>query len=136
MARSVSPGGSAARGCLDTAHGGAQASGVAAYLRIAPLGRPPSRDRREDCMPTNGYLHDVLIRLGLTNLGAQTVEFLILRPVKILLIVVLAIVAGRLAARVTRRFIASLGTRAPIQARSDRAPKRASALASTVAGVA
>src|SRR5256714_14261263 len=85
---------------------------------------------------SNGYLYNVFIRLGLTPLAARTAELLILKPAKILLIVVLALIASRLAARVTRRFISSLASRTPVEARSDRTPKRATAIASTAAGVA
>jgi small conductance mechanosensitive channel len=67
---------------------------------------------------------------------SHAVEWLILKPAKILLILLLGFVASRLAARVTRRFINSLASRATVQARSDRAPKRASAIASTAAGIA
>ena len=84
----------------------------------------------------NGYLYNFLIRLGFTDFAARTADFLIERPAKILLIVVLAFVAGRLAARLARTFITSLGSKAQIQARSDRAPKRANAIASTTAGIA
>jgi small conductance mechanosensitive channel len=72
-------------------------------------------------------------KLQFTNCD-QAAEWLILKPAKILLIIVLAVVASRLAARVTRRFINSVAARATAQ--SDRAPKRASAIASTAAGVA
>jgi small conductance mechanosensitive channel len=85
---------------------------------------------------SNGYLYDFFIKLGFSRFAAQTAEFLILRPAKILLIVLLAVIGGRLAARVTRRFISTLGARTPIQIRSDRAPKRATAIGSTAAGVA
>ncbi len=84
----------------------------------------------------NGYLYNLFIKLGLTDFAARTAEFVILKPAKILFIVVLAVVASRLAARVTRRSISSLATRAPIEARSERALKRASALASTASGIA
>ena len=53
----------------------------------------------------NGYLYNLFIRLGFSTLAAQTAELLILKPAKILLIVVLALVASRLAARLTRRLI-------------------------------
>jgi small conductance mechanosensitive channel len=84
----------------------------------------------------NGYLYNLFIKLGLTDFAARTAEFVILKPAKILLIVVLAVVASRLAARLTRRFISSLASRTPVEARSDRTLKRASALASTAAGIA
>ena len=44
---------------------------------------------------TNDYLHNLLLRLGFSDFGARTAEFLILRPAKILLIVALAIIRGR-----------------------------------------
>ena len=84
----------------------------------------------------NGYLYNFFIRLGFTDFAARTGVFLVERPAKILLIVVLALVASRLAARLTSRFITTLGSHAPIQARFDRAPRRATAIASTAAGVA
>ena len=85
---------------------------------------------------TNDYLHNLLLRLGFSDFGARTAEFLILRPAKILLIVALAIIGGRVVARVTRRFIASLASRSTTQIRSGRASQRASALASSAAGIA
>jgi small conductance mechanosensitive channel len=84
----------------------------------------------------NGYLYNFFIRLGFTKFAAQTAEFVILKPAKILLIVLLALIASRLAARVTRRFISSLASRTPVEVRSDRTPKRATAIASTAAGIA
>jgi small-conductance mechanosensitive channel len=85
---------------------------------------------------SNGYLYNFFIRLGFTTFAAQTAELVILKPAKILLIVVLALIASRLAASVTRRFISSLASRTPVEIRSDRTPKRATAIASTAAGVA
>jgi small-conductance mechanosensitive channel len=84
---------------------------------------------------TNNDLYNFLIHLGFSDIAARTVELLIV-PAKVLLTVGLAIIASRLAARVTRRFIASLASRSTIEARSDRATKRASALASSAAGIA
>jgi len=84
---------------------------------------------------TNQNLYTFLIRLGFSDTGARTAEFLIL-PAKILLTVVLTIIAARLAARVMRRSIASIGARSARETGSDRTTKRASALASSAAGIA
>jgi small-conductance mechanosensitive channel len=84
----------------------------------------------------NGYLYNLFIRLGFTNFAAQTAELVILKPAKILLIVLLALLASRLAARLTGRLISSLASRTPVEVRSDRTPKRATVIASTAAGVA
>jgi small-conductance mechanosensitive channel len=74
--------------------------------------------------------HHMLLNIG--KLAAQSGG----RVTKILLILVLAAVASRLAARLTHRAISSLGSRAGIQARYRRAPGRANAVGSSVAGVA
>ena len=81
----------------------------------------------------NGSVCNFFSKLQFHNCN-QAAEWLILKPAKVLLIVLLALVASRLAARVARRFIDSVAARATAQ--SDRAPKRASAIASTAAGVA
>jgi moderate conductance mechanosensitive channel len=81
----------------------------------------------------NGSICNFFSKLHFTNCN-QAAEWLILKPAKVLLIILLAVVAGRLAARVARRFIDSVAARATAQ--SDRAPGRATAIASTAAGVA
>lgn len=81
----------------------------------------------------NGSVCNFFTKLRFTNCN-RAAEWLILKPAKVLLIILLAVVASRLAARVVRRFIDSLAARATVQ--SDRVPKRASAIASTAAGVA
>ena len=81
----------------------------------------------------NGSVCHFFSTLHFTNCD-RAAEWLILKPAKVLLIILLAVVASRLAARVARRFIDSVAARATAQ--SDRAPKRASAIASTAAGVA
>lgn len=74
--------------------------------------------------------HHMLTNLG--TLAARSGG----RVTKIALIVVLATVASRLAGRLTRGVISSLGARAALQARYRRAPGRANAVGSSVAGVA
>jgi len=56
----------------------------------------------------NGYLYNLFIRLGFTTFAAQTAELVILKPAKILLIVLLAFIASRLAAS-SARSLASCG---------------------------
>src|SRR2546430_7863471 len=118
-------------GCLDTPGGVAPASGGSVPARSQR--RPPPTKFGGRTMPND--LHNVLMRLGLSNSAAGTVEVLI-RPAAILLTVVLAVVVSRTAARATRRFVFSLVSRTQAPARSDRAPSRATALASSAAGLA
>lgn len=69
------------------------------------------------------------------NHCANAAQLFIERPIKILFILVLAFLASRFGARLTHRFITSLGSHSAVQARSARAPRRAYALASTSASV-
>src|SRR3954467_8290144 len=85
---------------------------------------------------THGYLYDLFRKLGLTDFGASTGEFLLEKPARILLILLAAWIAGRIAVRGTRRFVSSLhrrGARRLLTGRSDqRMATIADALASLV----
>ena len=84
-----------------------------------------------------GYVYDLLRELGLSDFAARTGNFLLVRPMKILLIVLLAMIAARFAARALRRAVVSFRTRAPIGAASSvRAQQRASTLGDVAAGIA
>lgn len=83
----------------------------------------------------NGYVYNFFIKLGLSDFAARTAQFIVVRPAKILLIVVLALIASRLVARLVRKMISSLGSHSALQARSARAPRRANAFASTAASI-
>jgi moderate conductance mechanosensitive channel len=76
-----------------------------------------------------GYLYDLLRKLGLTDFGARTGEFLLVRPVKVLLIVAIAALVSRLATRWIRGSIRSLQLRAPLLAGTARSEQRAATIA-------
>jgi small conductance mechanosensitive channel len=84
-------------------------------------------------MPDHGYLYDLLRRLGLTEFAASTGEFLLVRPLKVLLIVLLAWLIGRFGARALRRGVRSVRARTPMSATSVRADQRASTLGDVLA---
>src|SRR5438132_8937422 len=77
-----------------------------------------------------GYVYDLLRKLGLSTFGARTGEFLLVRPLKVVLVVVAAMVVSRLAARWLSRTVRSVQLRT-LAGRSRRAEQRAD----TVAGV-
>jgi small conductance mechanosensitive channel len=83
----------------------------------------------------DGYIHDLLLKLGLSEFQARTGDFLLVRPLKILLIVLVAIVAARLAARAIRRALRTMQARSPIRVTSQRAQQRAATLGDVLAGV-
>jgi moderate conductance mechanosensitive channel len=76
-----------------------------------------------------GYIYDLLIKLGLSDFGARTGEFLLVRPLQILLILGAALLLARLAGRAIDRFIRSVQARSPIRLESARAEQRAATLA-------
>jgi small-conductance mechanosensitive channel len=87
----------------------------------------------------HGYLYELLRKLGLSDFQAGTVEFLLVRPLKIAAIVVAVVVLARIGSRAVRRVVVGIHTRAPLLAGTARAQQRAStvghALASLVRAV-
>jgi small conductance mechanosensitive channel len=80
----------------------------------------------------HGYIYELLRKVGLSTFQASTGEFLLVRPLKILLILTLAVVLGRIAARAIRRVIGTAQARSPLRAASPRAEQRADTVADVV----
>jgi small conductance mechanosensitive channel len=87
-------------------------------------------------MSDHGYVYDLLRKLGLSDFGASTGEFLLLRPLKILLVLVAAAMVSRVAARTIRRGLRTALARSPLRAQSPRAQQRATTLGDVLAGLA
>ncbi|HVF74904.1 MAG TPA: mechanosensitive ion channel family protein [Acidimicrobiales bacterium] len=83
----------------------------------------------------HGYIYQLLRKIGLNDFGASTGEFLLVRPLKIVLIVVAMMVLSRLGARALRRFARSVHTRTPMLANSVRAEQRAVTVGDALAGL-
>jgi small conductance mechanosensitive channel len=81
------------------------------------------------------YIYELLVKLGLNDFQARTGEFLLVRPLKILLILVLAVVVSRIASRALRRFISAAERRSPLRASSARAAQRAGTVGDVVTGL-
>ena len=86
-------------------------------------------------MPDHGYVYDALRKAGLSDFAASTGEFLLVRPFKVLLIVVLAMVVSRIGARALRRSVRAVRARAPRSTTSVRAEQRASTLGDVLASL-
>src|SRR4051794_13248123 len=84
---------------------------------------------------THGYLYDLFRKLGLTDFGASTGEFLLEKPARILLILLAAWIAGRIAVRGTRRFVSSLHRRAPSRLLTGRSDQRMATIADALASL-
>jgi len=86
-------------------------------------------------VPDQGYLYELGRKLGLSDFGARTVQFIVVRPLKIVLILAGAVILGRLAARAVRRLLRGVQLRAPIKPSSPRARQRADTIADVLAGL-
>lgn len=86
-------------------------------------------------MQAHGYVYELLRELGLTDFGATTVEFFVVRPMRILIIVVVALVVARFGARAVRKAIRGVASRAPLTSTSARAQQRASTLGDVLASL-
>ena len=84
-----------------------------------------------DCQPDD-WVCTALDKIGLDGFARDTVEFLLERPLKIVLILALALLFARLGSRFAARSIRSIATRSPLREVSPRSEQRAA----TLAGVA
>ena len=80
----------------------------------------------------HGYIYELLRKIGLSTFQSSTGEFLLVRPLKIALILVLAVVAGRLGSRAIRRVVGTAQRRSPLRAASPRAEQRGNTVADVV----
>jgi small conductance mechanosensitive channel len=83
----------------------------------------------------HGYLYELLRKAGLSDFGASTGEFLLVRPLKIAAIVVAAMLIARLAARAAGRSIRGISARSPVRSQSLRAEQRANTVGDVVGGL-
>src|SRR5438105_65687 len=74
---------------------------------------------------TNGYLHDLLVKLGFSDFSARTGEFILEKPVRILFTLTTAWIIIRLASKAMRRFALTLTRRAPSRLLGARMEQRA-----------
>lgn len=83
----------------------------------------------------HGYLFELLRKLGLSEFAAETVSFLLVRPLKMAGIVVAAVVLSRLGGRFVRRFVRDFHTRASLLSGSARAEQRAGTISHALASL-
>jgi small-conductance mechanosensitive channel len=77
------------------------------------------------------YLYDLLRKLGLSHLGAQTGQYFF----KIALILAIAVIASRVGGAFARRLVNSLGTRSSLYIASPRAEQRIRTIGGVVASL-
>ncbi|HUP70543.1 MAG TPA: mechanosensitive ion channel family protein [Acidimicrobiales bacterium] len=87
-------------------------------------------------MKDHGYLYDLLRKLGLSDFGASTGEVFLVRPFRVLLLVLAGVVVGRLAARAVRQFVKTAHSRSPVRSGSLRAEQRMGTVGNVLAGMA
>lgn len=84
-------------------------------------------------MADQGYVYELLIKLGLGDFGARTGEFLVVRPLTILMLLLGAVLIGRLGERVAHRFVHAAHRRSPVRPMSPRAQQRAATIGDVLA---
>ncbi len=82
-----------------------------------------------------GYIHDLLRQYGASEFVARTVQFIVVRPLEIVLILVVAWLAARLGARVAKRTLRSLSNRTRLESLSPRASLRIETIGALVASL-
>jgi moderate conductance mechanosensitive channel len=82
-----------------------------------------------------GYIHDLLRQYGASEFIARTVQFIVVRPLEIILILVIAWLASRLGARVAKRTLRSLSNRSRLESLSPRASLRIETIGALVASL-
>ena|SRR5687768_14018414 len=83
----------------------------------------------------HGYLYELLRKLGLNDFWASTGEFVLVRPLKIVAIVVAVTVLSRIGGRAIRRFVRDLHARASLIANPARAEQRSRTVGDALAGL-
>jgi small conductance mechanosensitive channel len=73
----------------------------------------------------NGYVYDLLRKLGLSDFGAETGQFILQKPIRILFTLVAAWVIVRISARAIRKFFHTVQRRTPSHLLGGRAEQRA-----------
>ena len=87
-----------------------------------------------DCQPDD-WVCSALDRIGLDGFAGRTFEFLLERPLRILLILLLAVLFARVGSRLAGRSIRSIAARSPLREASPRSEQRAATLAGVVVSV-
>jgi small conductance mechanosensitive channel len=83
----------------------------------------------------HGYLYDLLRKLGLSDFGARTGEFVLVRPLKVLLLLLFTMLLARFARRLVRRSVRSLHRRTPLRPQTPRSEQRADTVGDAVGSI-
>jgi moderate conductance mechanosensitive channel len=82
-----------------------------------------------------GVIHQLLVDMGVSSSTAHTVQVYTIGPLRILLILLLAVVLSHLVGRISRRLVASLRLVSPLVRTTPRGEERATTLAGVFASV-
>ena len=85
---------------------------------------------------THGYVYEFLRKIGLSDFGASTGEFVLVKPLRVLFILVVAWIVARIAASAIKRAIRGAQSRTPLGGTSIRAEQRAATVGDVLASLA
>ena len=111
------------------------ATGATAHLLWRRSAARAGRCARLAPVNDHGYVYDLLRKWGMGDFGASTWEFLLVRPLKIVLLLVGGMLVARLGARAVRRFVRTLNARAPVHTGSMRSEQRVSTVGKVLGGL-
>jgi len=81
------------------------------------------------------YACELVNKLGLTGFWARTVQFLLDKPLKILIVIIVAAILSRILGRLARRAVETMAGITPVRRASARADQRARTLAAVTGSV-
>ncbi|MHB8671170.1 MAG: mechanosensitive ion channel family protein [Acidimicrobiales bacterium] len=84
---------------------------------------------------SDDYLDQLLRYLGIGGFAGRTVHFLLLHVAKVGLILLVALVVGRVGSHLVRRSLRGLAARSPLHGATPRAEQRAETLGGVIAGL-
>jgi moderate conductance mechanosensitive channel len=82
-----------------------------------------------------GWLYDLLTKFGVQHSTARTVVDLIVRPVSIVLVILVAMVAARLGSKAIRRFLERIAATAAARSSANRSGARVATMGGVIANV-
>ena len=102
---------------------------------VPTAGTRRDRVREAAHVDGHGYVYDLLRTWGMGDFGASTWEFLLVRPLKIVLLLLTGMVLARLGGRAVRRFVRTLNTRSPVRGTSVRSEQRVTTVGDVLSGL-
>ncbi len=101
-------------------------------IQLAAVTSPTTTPTTTSPSPNTDYIYRLLTHWGASDLTARTVQFVLVRPLEIVVILVLAYLIARLGSRIARRILRSVHDRVVTRTDSHRAAPRVATIGALV----